>query len=212
MSTTATVLTPRSELGQVTTPTTVQFTPRQLELQSDLVRALRDAIPVEEELERVRQRSHGCYRIVGEILADLRHEFPGTGNEPCDLRGRSYPYRLAVREAYAKVGADTSVPVPKRLTVGVAYWVRKILIERYGEQKLYEFGVLRGPVGIAYRLGGRLSDDLPEDPLLCLNAIVGILNSLAVDPSLVPTEEVVRAAVRAVLLLRDRLDRDAEVP
>jgi hypothetical protein len=188
-----------------------EFTPEQLELQEKLVKTIRDAIPVEQQLEGLRERSHSCYRAIAEVLVALRHAFPGGDGEPFDLRGRSHGYRVAVREAYARAGADVGGPIPKRLTAGVAYWVRKLLTDRYGERRLCELGVLRGPVGVAYDSYARLLDDLPDDPTVCLSTIVGILNTLAVDPDVVPTEEVVRSAVRAVLLLRDRLGRGLEV-
>jgi hypothetical protein len=193
------------------TATVEHLTPRQRTLQCQLVSAIRNAIPVEQDLDRLRQRSHTCYRTIAEVLVELRHEFPGGDGEPFDLRGRSFLYRTAVREAYARAGADAGVPIPKRLTAGVAYWVRKLLTERYGERRLCELGVLRGPVEAAYHRYARLLDDLPDDPSHCLNTIVGILNTLAVDPDLVPTEDVIRSAVRAVLLLRDRLGRELDI-
>jgi hypothetical protein len=178
---------------------------RQRRLQTRLIAALLEAIPVEAELDRAQGRARSCYRSIAVLLVELRHECRGPGGEPHDLRGRSFHYRLAVRAAYARAGAHAGAPVPKRLTAGVAYWVRKLLIERYGQRRLYEVGVLRGPLPAPYEPWTRPVDQLPEDPAECLKVVVGILNSLAVDPALVPTEEAVRSATRAVLLLRQKL-------
>lgn len=198
------------------TPTsscTDQLTKRQLDLQSRLTAAISEALPVEADLEKVERSARNCYQTIAKLLVDLRHEFPGPTGEPHDLQGRSAAYRQAVREAYGTAGADLNSPIPKRLTVGVAYWIRKILIERYGEKTLYENGTIRRTVVT----GDRCSDSrdlttngLPKDPADRLDILIGMLNSLAVDLRLAPSEEAVRSAFRAVLLLRNKLNTDAK--
>lgn len=137
------------------------------------------------------------YRAVAEVLVKLRHEFSGPAGEPHDLKGRSSAYRSAVRDAYAMVGAGVSGALSKRFTAGTAYWVRKILLEMYGAPTLREMGVLG--VGADNRRTHRYQ---PEGNL---EVIVGALNDLASDPDVIPTEEVLRAATRAVGLLKRRL-------
>jgi hypothetical protein len=133
-------------MKQNTSPSsTIELTCRQRDLQANLAIAIRRAIPAEIDLDKAQQRAQDCYRVIAELLVDLRHEFPGPDGEPYDLQGRSSAYRTAVREAYAQAGADVDRPIPKRLTAGAAYWVRKILIERYGEKALYESGIIRHP-------------------------------------------------------------------
>ncbi|MGH8934164.1 MAG: hypothetical protein ACRDZO_26870 [Egibacteraceae bacterium] len=149
--------------------------------------------------------------MIAELLVDLRHEFPGPNGEPHDLQGRSSPYRIAVREAYSEAGTDLDGPIPKRLTAGVSYWVRKILIERYGEKALYKNGIIRPTIIQGKRCSDpseRMIEGLPKDPADRLALLVGMLNSLAVDPRCAPSEEAVRSAFRAVLLLRNRLRED----
>jgi hypothetical protein len=60
---------------------------------------------------------------------------------------------------------------------------------------------VRRPAGTV----ARPAKELPEDPALRLNAVIGILNLLATDPQVVPTEENVRSPGRAALLLQDKL-------
>ena len=96
----------------------------------------------------------------------------------------------------------------KRLTAGAAYWVRKILLERYGEKILYEQGIIR-----RLRIEVHRHDDadttiqgLPHDPAIRLHIVIGVLNTLATDPYLIPSEDAVRAALRAVCLLQKKLE------
>lgn len=188
-----------------------RLTNQQRDLQSKLAKAIREAIPVELDLDKAQQRAQGCYRIIAELLVDLRHEFPGPKGEPYDLQGRSSSYRAVVREAYGEAGAELDKPLPKRLTAGVAYWVRKILIERYGEKTLYENGTIRGTIIKADRCfdaSCSMIEGLPKDPAVRLDLLVGMLNTLAVDPRLSPSQEAVRSALRAVLLLQKKLPKD----
>lgn len=187
-------------------------TSKQRDLQAKLTKAIHDAIPIEGELDKIEQRVQVYYRTIAELLVDLRHEFPGPNGEPHDLKGRSSSYRIAVREAYGTAGADLHSPIPKRLTVGVAYWVRKILLERYGEEALYENGGICRTIVKGDRCpdpNDRKVEGLPKDPANRLEMLIGMLNSLAVDPRLDPSEAAVRAAFRAVMLLRNRLNDDA---
>ena len=176
-------------------------------LKHRLTRALHQALEAEERCEQAHQQASHRYRSVAEVLIELRHAFPGVDGETCDLRGRSPSYRRAVREAYGAIGAEATKPIPKRLTVGVSYWVRKLLIERYGERRLAEeFGVVAGRSRPAPRAGSlHAIESLPDDRTQCLSQVVGLLNTLVADPALEPTEELVRAAQRAVALLLDRL-------
>jgi hypothetical protein len=188
-------------------PTMPELTTKQRDLQSKLATAIRESIPAEVDLDKAQRRAQGRYQLIAELLVELRHEFPGPDGEQYDLRGRSPAYRIAVREAYAQAGVDTEGAIPKRLTAGVAYWVRKILIERYGESRPGQEQVAPLPAQVHRPAGivARPAKELPEDPALRLNAVIGILNMLATDPQVVPTEENVRSARRAALLLQDKL-------
>lgn len=97
----------------------IELTSRQRDLQANLAKAIRRAIPAEIDLDKAQQRAQGCYRVIAELLVDLRHEFSGPDGEPYDLQGRSSAYRTAVREAYAQAGADIDRPIPKRLTAAL---------------------------------------------------------------------------------------------
>ncbi len=189
---------------------TDQLTDKQRDLKSKLAKAVHHAIPVERDLDKAERRAQGCYRIIAELLVELRHEFPGPNGEPHDLQGRSSPYRIAVREAYGEAAADLDGPIPKRLTAGVSYWVRKILIARYGEKTLHENGIIRRTIVQGERCSdpSNRMEGLPKDPAARLALLIGMLNSLAVDPRCAPSEETVRSAFRAVLLLRNRLRDD----
>jgi hypothetical protein len=153
-------------------------------------------------------RASRSYRRVAEVLVALRHEFRSRDGKSPDLNGRSLGYRKVVRFAYCQAGAGNG-PVQKRLTAGVAYWVRKLMLERYGEVGLRRMGVLHisgsdsvGPV--------RTSPiEMDGDRSYCLARIVGLLNELAVDQTFIPSEDVVRSAARAVRILQARLDRTA---
>jgi hypothetical protein len=197
------------EGGDTSKPSSaIQLTDKQRDLQSRLAKTIREAIPVETDLDKVQQRAQGCYRMIAELLVDLRHEFPGPNGESHDLQGRSSSYRAAVREAYAKAGAEIDRPIPKRLTAGVAYWVKKILVVRYGEKALYENGTIRRMIvktGRCSDASANMIDGLPQEPAVRLDILVGMLNTLAVDPRLNPSQEAVRSALRAVLLLQKKL-------
>jgi hypothetical protein len=183
---------------------------REHPLQAKLVETLRQAIPLQNALESASTRAQRSYAEIAAILVDLRHEFKGPGGEEFDLRGRSAMYRQVVRSAYIQSGVNADHAISKRITVGVAYWVRKILIERYGRERLCEMGILYGPSKVERRIS-RSFDNLPENPAACLDVVVGILNQLVTHPELVPSEEVVRSAVRAVGILRQRLS-DLTIP
>jgi hypothetical protein len=172
-------------------------------LQEELSQAIAGALPWAAEMDRAIEDAQPRYRAVAEVLVALRHQFPAPDGQPHDLRGRSAGYRALVREAYVQAGAEATDPVAKRLTAGAAYWVRKILLERYGDQTLRDMGVIRGAPEDSSRDGrhqvkwrGGL-DNLKE--------VVGALNVLATDPDLVPTEELVRSVMRAANLLQQRL-------
>lgn len=185
----------------------IELSYKQQDIQASLIKAIRNAIPVEVDLDNAQQRAQGCYQRIGELLVDLRHEFPGPDGEPYDLQGRSSAYRIAVREAYVKAGADAGRPISKRLTAGAAYWVRKILIERYGEKMLYEQGIIRRLRIEVHRYDGTDANiqGLPHDPAIRLHIVIAVLNALATDPHLVPSEDAVRSALRAVSLLQKKL-------
>jgi hypothetical protein len=188
----------------------IQLTNKQRDLQARLTKTIREAIPVEIDLDKAQRRAQSCYRMIAEVLVDLRHEFLGPNGETCDLQGRSSSYRTAVREAYADAGAEIDRPIPKRLTAGVAYWVRKILIERYGEKALYENGTIRRTIVKADRCSdasASMIEGLPKEPAVRLDILIGMLNTLAVDPHLNPSQEAVRSALRAVLLLQKKLSK-----
>jgi hypothetical protein len=182
------------------------LTEKQAELQAELVGVIREAVPVQSSLDQMYERADRAYHRIAEILVELRHEFKGPNGEAHDLKGRSVGYRLAVREAYEHAGAHAGQPVPKRLTAGVAYWVKKILLERYGEATLFRLGVVRPLDNIAHQPAPSARCQLPDDPDRCLTAVVGLLNELATDPRVVPTREVVRSVLRAVRLLQVKVD------
>jgi hypothetical protein len=104
-----------------------------------------------------------------------------------------------------RAGAEATNPVAKRLTAGAAYWVRKILLERYGEQRLRDMGVIRVAAQDSPRYGRLQLKGSADNGLDNLKEVVGALNVLATDPDLVPTEELVRSAMRAANLLQQRL-------
>lgn len=181
---------------------------RQGKLQSDLSRAIRAALPWVEKFDDAVNRAQSRYRLVAEALVALRHEFPSPDGQGHDLRGRSGAYRNVVRNAYIQAGADPNHPVSKRLTAGAAYWVRKLLLEKYGERKLTEMGVIDSSRQGPSRQGFvRATADGPGG-LRDLEEAVASLNMLATDPEIVPTEDLVRAAIRAVDLLQQKLSAD----
>lgn len=123
------------------------------------------------------------------------------------MRGRSLGYRKVVRLAYKEAGADTTGPVHKRLTAGVAYWVRKLLVDQYGESALRSMGVLHisGSEAIGSVRASPIA--LHGDRADCLARVVRLLNELAVDPTFMPSEDAVRSASRAVQILQAKLAR-----
>lgn len=177
---------------------TVSLSKRQQELQEELSRAVQGALPWAIKVNKLIERAQSQYKSVAEVLVALRHEFPGPDGQPHDLRGRSAGYRMVVRSAYVQAGAESNGPVEKRLTAGVAYWVRKLLVETYGEQKLREMGVIS-------EARGAKAKKINDNGLSSLADVVGALNLLASDPNLIPTEELVRSAIRAANLLQQRL-------
>ena len=189
----------------------ISLSKRKKELQQDLSRAIKAALPASATVNRILEGPDSPYRPVAEILVALRHEFRGRDGQGPDLKGRSAGYRVLVKKAYVRAGADPTSPVSKRLTAGTSYWVRKILLEKYGSSKLNELGVIsNGSIGAAapgravtMRRGGpRLTG---HNKLRDLQETVGTLNGLASDPEVIPTEELVLAALRAVNLLRRKL-------
>lgn len=181
------------------------LTPRQFALQEELVRAIRNAIPPTHHVDEALRSAEVSYEAIAVVLVALRHEFTAADGKTPDLRGRSRGYREIVHQAYAQAGANGDGPIEKRLTAGVSYWVRKLLIERYGEEKLRDFGVL--PVGsfASVAPGGLLPPSDVEDPVRCMLTVVDLLNRLATDPTFVPSEDIVRSAARAVVLLQHKL-------
>jgi len=113
-------------------------------------------------------------------------------------------YRRTVRLCYAKAGIETEGPLTKRVTAGVAYWVRQLLIEEFGETKLRELGVLRQDSFASVTPRSFFEVRQYDDPDECFATVVRLLNSLAVDPSFMPSEDALRSAVRAISLIQSR--------
>jgi len=177
--------------------------PRRVQLQENLVRAVACALSLAEETEASYQAAHQAYRKVAEVLVELRHDFTTSDGRTPDLRGRSAGYRNLVRLAYTQAGATGGGPIEKRLTAGVSYWVRKILLERYSAAKLHAMGVISQRPD---RSGtSRLRELQRGDPGECLATAVELLNMLASDPSFVPGEHILRSAARAVVLLQHKV-------
>jgi hypothetical protein len=192
----------------VVLPDSLTLTTSQAALQARLVEALRVAVPEAGAVTQAIARADHAYRQVAEVLVELRHEFRTSNGQP-DLQGRSPGYRVAVRKAYVRAGALGRGPIEKRLTAGVAYWVRKLLIEQYGEDDLYRLGVLKLGDNVVREPISWRQCRLPEDPEARLLAVVGLLNELAADTRVVPTAELMRSALRAMRLLKQRLDSTA---
>jgi len=174
-------------------------------LESELVQAIRAALPLTSLAEEALRSSEQAYRTVAVILVALRHQFRSAGGTKPDLRGRSAGYREVVRKAYLQAGAEGCGPIEKRLTAGVSYWVRKVLVEQYGEERLRDMGVL--PAGsFASVAPGDFRRPLElDDPATSLSRMVDLLNRLATDPAFTPPADIVRSAARAVLLLKGKL-------
>lgn len=184
------------------------ITADQKKVQAELIQVIRASLPAVETVQRSVNAAQKGYRAVAELLVALRHQCAGRNGEGLDLVGRSTTYRVLVRQAYIEAGANPCEPVAKRLTAGAAYWVRKLLLEKYGESKLRELGVL-GRMETRSTSYQRMLDMLPDDPHACLIAAIGILNALAADPTVVPSEDSVKSAARAVKLLESKLLRTA---
>ncbi len=182
-----------------------RFTETQSALQAELVRTIRSALPVTRRADIALQSADCSHKGIAEVLVVLRHEFTGPDGTSPDLRGRSRAYRQIVREAYALAGAPDEGPIQKRLTSGVAYWVRKLLIGQYGENKLRLMGVLPEGSFASVSSGSYLDARLYDDPSECLSTVVSVLNRLATDPDFVPPEDVIRSAARAIALLQHKL-------
>jgi hypothetical protein len=170
-----------------------------------LAAALRDAIPVTEQLDAATSTVKTSYRDVAQIVVELRHQFPGPNGESRDLRGRSSEYRLAVRAAYEGAGVDPHTRIARRITVGVAYWVRNILLDRYSREELIKLGV----IDRSARQGWKMSDSATASPDDVMSIAVGMLNELAADSRYAPRGDAMIALTRAVLLLKQRLDTRA---
>lgn len=174
------------------------------ELQNDLSHAIRAALPRVIGESGTSRSDCSPYESIAAILVELRHACKGP-NGRADLCGRSAAYRALVRGAYVSAGANPESSLSKRLTAGTAYWVRKILLDRYGEHKLRELGVIshrETPSGDT-RLPRELHPS-NESKLRSLEAAVSVLNRCASDPDLNAPDELVSAAVRAVNLLREK--------
>lgn len=193
-----------------TEPKNISLSGRQRELQKQLSRAIGAALPRVRKITDALRETQSPYRRVAEVLVMLRHEFPDPNGEGPDLSGRSAAYRAVVRGAYVQAGADPNGPLPKRLTAGTAYWVRKILLERYGTNGLHAIGASPRRSISAIRDRQQRSSYTGDDKLRDLQEAVGVLNVLASDPEIIPTEELARAAMRAVELLRQKLTSKEE--
>ncbi len=177
------------------------LTAGQMRLQGQLMRALTHALAVGRESELGLQSAHHAYQGVAHALIALRHEFTTSDGRTPDLKGRSSGYRRVVRSAYETVGASARGPIEKRLTAGTAYWVKKLLIVRYGERRLREMGVLQPPRRVVRRALERLSGNPQES----LATAADLLNLLVSNHSFSPSEQTLRSVLRAVVLLRRRV-------
>jgi hypothetical protein len=172
----------------------------QLELQTQLIQVLGDAFAVAKASEQALQTAQNSYLAVARILVALRHQFTTSDGETPDLQGRSAGYRRLVRAAYERVGASANEPIAKKLTAGTAYWVRRLLIEQYGERALYQMGALP-----RRRVVRRALERISNDPEESFTAVAGILNMLATNLAFSPNEQTMRSVTRAVALLQRRL-------
>ena len=190
-------------------PTRRHVTATQSELHDRLVRSVRDALPLVYRAERATEGAERAYRSVAVVIVRLRHEFTAGDGKTPDLRGRSRGYRSVVRHAYVEAGAASDGPVEKRLSAGVSYWVRKLLIDRYGEERLRDLGVLpHAPTDVLHKL---IHDGHIDDPTECMATVAGVLNILASDTSFTPAAEQIRSAARALALMQTRVNRSVEV-
>jgi hypothetical protein len=181
------------------------ITQREAELQVELVAAIQGALPLTGQADAAVRSAEGSYRVIAVVLVALRHQFHASDGTTVDLRGRSRGYREIVGHAYSQAGAHGHGPIEKRLTAGVAYWVRKLLVERYGEEKLKDLGVLPAGSFASVSPGGFRPPHDVEDPTGCLITVVDLLNQLATDPTFMPSEDVLRSAARAIMLLQRKL-------
>jgi hypothetical protein len=188
--------------GQPSTPPTS----RQQSLHTDLIHALTDALCVGRESDAALQSAEHAYCNVAQVLVELRHEFTTSDGGTPDLKGRSAGYRRIVRSAYERVGASGGEPIEKRLTAGTAYWVRKILLDRYGERRLRELGALP-----RRRVVRRALERLSHDPDESFSTAADILNTLAGNFSFRPSEQKLRSVTRAVVLLQRRMSASREL-
>jgi len=177
------------------------LTPCQLRLRAELIDVLTHALSVGRESEVALQAAQRSYHEVAKVLVELRHEFTTSDGRTPDLKGRSAGYRRIVRSAYERVGAAGSGPIEKRLTAGTAYWVRRILLDRYGETGLHAMGALP-----RQRVIRRSLERLSSDPHESFARAAGILNLLATDLAFSPDDQILRSVARAVVLLQRRQD------
>jgi hypothetical protein len=192
--------------GTTRSTPTARSSPRQERLRAQLVRALTSAVTAGKESDAALKSAQCAYREVACVLVALRHEFTTSDGVTPDLKGRSAAYRSIVRGAYEQVGAAGNGPIEKRLTAGTAYWVRKLLIDKYGERTLREIGALQPRRRVVRCALERLSD-----PCESFAAAADILNVLAANISFSPSEQTLRSITRAVVLLRRRLGADHEL-
>jgi hypothetical protein len=170
------------------------------QLENQLVRTLSEALTAARVCERAAQSAQSSYLAVARVLVALRHQFTTSDGRTPDLQGRSAAYRRTVRKAYEQVGGIGEGPIAKRLTAGTAYWVRRLLVEQYGERALYEMGALP-----RRRVVRPALERLSSDPDESLTEAANILNMLAANLSFQPSEQTMRSVARAVILLQRRL-------
>jgi hypothetical protein len=172
-------------------------------LTTRLEEAIRMSLPISVDLETAIEKAKTSYKDIAQIVVELRHQFIGPHGHENDLRGQTAAYREAVHSAYERAGAGAGGPITKRLTAGVAYWVRKILLEKYGTERLAKLGILKVHDRREVPLAARFLNTIPLENQL--TEVVALLNHVASDHTQIPTREQVEAAARAVELLRARL-------
>jgi hypothetical protein len=185
------------------TPNTLVSADSTSALVDRLAGVLKATIPITNELDDATSKVRSAYRDVAEVVIELRHRFPGPNGEACDLRGRSKEYRVAVREAYNSAGIDPTTRIARRVTVGVAYWVRNLLLERYTRDELVRLGVIERSARQSWRLACGATQS-PDD---VMSIAVGILNELATDSSYLPPSQVMSSLLRALSILKIRLEK-----
>lgn len=182
-------------------------------LTSRLECAIRASLQPTVDAEQAFERAQSSYQKIARVIVEVRHQFRGPHGETHDLRGQSAGYRQVVRDAYRRAGVRADGPLAKRITAGVAYWVRKELVERYGEDRLRQLGVLPVAERPTPSQPGAMVDRVLRGVPVEQQAleVVGLLNWLATTPSVPCSEELVEAATRAIIRLRERVRGMASV-